>query len=92
MVVRKVKKLKMSKALKMMSWIHIGSQVGTPDGVGIVLIIEVPGNGLYYEIERAKFLVWYGCGDDHEHTVWDNEEKSKHISQWYTAKELKPLL
>lgn len=87
----KVKRLKLSKELKAMSWIHIGRQVVTPHGVGIVLIIETPGNGLYYELDRTRFMVWYGCGDK-EHTQWTSEDTSKHISMWYTAKELTPLL
>lgn len=87
----KVKRLKPSKELTRLSWLRIGTQVVTPHGVGILLNVEVPANGLYYELNRARFLVWYGCGD-HEHTEWTSENVSKHISMWYTAKELEPLL
>ena len=39
---------------------YIGQEVKTPHGVGILVSIEMPHNGLYIEPNRAEAVVWYG--------------------------------
>lgn len=50
------------KGLKSLSNIpkfHIGQEVKTPDGKGIIVNIEMPYNGLYIEPHRCRAVVWY---------------------------------
>jgi len=42
------------------SFLRIFQEVKTEDGVGILVSIETPYNGLYVEFERARATVWYG--------------------------------
>lgn len=65
-----------------MRWLNVLSLVKTPDGVGTLLCINIPYNGLYHEWERAKFLVWYGTGNNEN--GWVNRE--------YNVEELSPVL
>jgi hypothetical protein len=46
-----------------MSHLHIYQKVKTPDGNGIIININCPFNGLYYEPDRATCVVWYGVED-----------------------------
>jgi hypothetical protein len=42
------------------SFLRIFQEVKTEDGLGILVSIETPHNGLYVEFERSKATVWYG--------------------------------
>ena len=37
----------------------IGQEVKTEHGIGIIVAIEMPHNGLYLQPERAEAVVWY---------------------------------
>ena len=37
----------------------LGKHVQTPDGIGILISVDTPANGLYYEDQLAKLVVWY---------------------------------
>jgi len=44
---------------------YLGQQVKTEDGIGIIVNLEYPFNGLYISFERGTCVVWFGmgCGD-----------------------------
>ena len=41
----------------------LGSRIKTPDGVGTLIEVKCPNNGLYYTPENASCLMWYGTGN-----------------------------
>lgn len=41
----------------------LGSQVKTPDGVGTLVEVSCPHNGLYYTPEQSRCVVWFGAGN-----------------------------
>lgn len=38
----------------------LGEKVRTPDGIGILLNKVTPCNGLYFDDDATRWLVWYG--------------------------------
>jgi hypothetical protein len=40
----------------------LGQEVQTQDGVGIIVKLEMPSNGLHLSPERAAAVVWYSTG------------------------------
>jgi hypothetical protein len=46
-----------------MQHLHFFQKVKTPHGVGTLVNINCPFNGLYYEPDRAKCVVWYGMNN-----------------------------
>ena len=38
---------------------YLGQEVETPDGVGIIVEMELENNGLYISIESISIVVWY---------------------------------
>jgi hypothetical protein len=88
----KVKKFKIKKAYKAINSFSLLDQVKTPHGVGI--IVEAGGmdpNGLYFTVERAKFLVWYGCESDIASWPEHVPGLGRRLSWWYKADELEKL-
>jgi hypothetical protein len=43
-----------------MTNLQIFQKVKTPDGIGTIININCPFNGLYYEEYRTTCVVWYG--------------------------------
>lgn len=75
------------------SFLRIFQEVNTEDGVGILVSIETPHNGLYVEFDRAKATVWYGmekavCGGR-----WVSREYSlKDLEKWNSELKLNNTL
>jgi hypothetical protein len=46
-----------------MQHLQIFQKVKTPDGLGTIINISCPFNGLYYEPEKTKCVVWYGVNN-----------------------------
>lgn len=49
----------------------MGKFCRTPDGVGILIAVDMPVNGLYYQPELSRWTVFYGT--DHQQSgkvVW----------------------
>jgi hypothetical protein len=45
--------------VKSMPKFHLGQEVKTPDGKGIIVDIKMEWNGLYLEPSLSKAVVWY---------------------------------
>lgn len=60
---------------------YIGQEVKTEHGIGIIVAIEMPHNGLYLQPERAEAVVWYS-------TERAFEEGIKWVSFTYKLSEL----
>lgn len=43
-----------------MTFLKLYQEVNTDCGVGIIVSIVTPYNGLYVEYDRAKVIVWFG--------------------------------
>jgi hypothetical protein len=56
--------------------------VKTPDGIGKIISIVIPSNGLYFEPTRVKYIVWYGT--ENSQNGW--------IQREYNFNELKILI
>lgn len=54
----KPKRIRGSADMKKLGKLYL-NKVITPDGEGILVGIETPSNGLYFEPERTKVTVWY---------------------------------
>jgi hypothetical protein len=39
---------------------YLGQEVKTPNGLGIIINLSMPSNGLYICPERSTAVVWYG--------------------------------
>lgn len=51
----------------------IGQEVKTKHGIGIIVAIEMPHNGLYLQPEKTEAVVWYGTEKAFEQgTKWVN--------------------
>lgn len=57
-------------------------QVQTPHGVGLLIGLDVPYNGLYVEPCRAQFTVWYST--DKSQSGW--------VSHAYYVTDIKPYV
>ncbi len=67
------------------SFLRIFQEVNTEDGVGILVSIETPHNGLYVEFDRARATVWYGT----ESAVYGKSVGGgRWISREYSLKDL----
>ena len=86
-----VEKLKRTELMNKVASLQMWGQVRTPNGTGILIGIETPGNGLYYEPERADFLVWYGMDNEHAEWVGNEDTSGIYISRWYKLDELKSI-
>mgnify|MGYP001565052076 CR=1 FL=1 len=42
---------------------HLGQEVSTPLGLGIIVELRMPFNGLYLEPERSEVTVWFSTAD-----------------------------
>ncbi len=42
---------------------HLGQEVITPLGLGIIVELRMPFNGLYIEPERSEVTVWFSTAD-----------------------------
>jgi len=62
--------------------IYLGQEISTPLGLGLVINIKMPSNGLYLSPEKAECLVWFGT---------DNS-KSGWVQYSYSLKELEGYL
>jgi len=40
--------------------LHLSQKVRTQHGIGIIVNLNIPFNGLYLSPERAEAVVWYG--------------------------------
>ena len=67
--------------LAVMPRFFIGQEVKTEHGIGIIVAIEMPHNGLYLQPERAEAVVWYS-------TERAFEESIKWVSFTYKLSEL----
>ena len=67
------------------SFLRIFQEVNTEDGVGILVSIETPHNGLYVEFDRARATVWYGTESD---VYGKSVGGGRWISREYSLKDL----
>lgn len=58
----------------------LGNIVATKDGIGVVISVNTPFNGLYVSPDQAKITVWYGI-----------HNPSEYISCEYSLDEARPL-
>ena len=66
---------------KSKSIFHLGQLVETLHGIGIIVKLEMPFNGLYTSPQETSAVVWYGKGKG-------IKKKSKWISFTYNIQEL----
>lgn len=60
---------------------HIGQEVETDIGVGIIVSIEMPYNGLYISPERTMCVVWFST----------EGAKGGFVNRQFKISELKPV-
>jgi hypothetical protein len=68
---------------KKLETLVVGTEVQTTHGVGTLLRIEVPFNGLYYELPRTEVVVWYGMDRA--------QSAGGFVSYYYKLSEVTPL-
>jgi hypothetical protein len=39
---------------------RVFGKVRTPDGIGVLISVSTPANGLFFSPDRAEVTVWYG--------------------------------
>ena len=63
---------------------HLGQEVQTENGTGILIKLEMPQNGLYVSPERSRAVVWHS-------TQKAVEEGLRWIVAEYRLDEIKPI-
>jgi len=56
--------IKASRELKKLPKFYIGQEVLTECGVGLIVEISMPFNGLYLSPDLTIITVWYGTGSE----------------------------
>lgn len=89
--IKKVAKLsdyeKSLKEAKKIPKFHLGQEVQTPYGKGIIVKMEMPWNGLYISPENSDVVVWYST----ESAVNVGGSNGKFVNVSYKLTELLPL-
>jgi len=64
----------------MKSFIRIFQDVNTPCGVGKVINVDTPFNGLYFSYDQTQCTIWFGPNGS---TKWISRQYSlKQIEEW----------
>ena len=74
-----------------MTHLQIFQKVKTPDGIGTIININCPFNGLYYEEYKTTCVVWYGmdnvqsglvaCGYDYKTILGLNNSRKEKLDE-----------
>ena len=68
-----------------MNKFYLTQKVKTPEGIGIIVELKIPFNGLYYSEEKAYAVVWF---PEEER----DKQKDRRLVSWaYDLTELEPL-
>lgn len=60
---------------------YLGQQVETEHGIGIIVSMNMPFNGLYIRPEVSECTVWYGMQDDRSHRWVSSTHKLTELKQ-----------